>query len=140
MCNILVVENNPRLRLLYLEELRREGHNVLGVSRGEQAEEALKYMPIELIILDLSLSERNGLDFLQEILKEHPNVKVIINTAYPNYKLDFRSWGADRFIIKSSGFAELKNAINEVVAESPPAKAVLRRSHQRKKRLEPAHT
>jgi DNA-binding NtrC family response regulator len=138
MCNILVVENNPHLRLLYLEELQHEGHQVIGVGQGEQALEVLDYMPIELVVLDLSLPEHNGLDYLREMLEAHPKLKVIINTAYPRFKLDFRSWGAERFLIKSSDLSELKNAINEVVAESQSTRTAPARKFKRKSSLQVA--
>lgn len=138
MCNILVVENNPHLRLLYLDELQHEGHQVIGVGRGEQVSEVLNCTPIDLVVLDLSLPEHNGLDYLQGMLEAHPKLKVIINTAYPRFKLDFRSWGAERFIIKSSDLTELKNAVNEVMAESQRTEGALRRRQpKRESRLQP---
>ena len=117
MCKILVVEDNARQRLLYLEELRREGHHVIGVGREQQATEVLDCMAIDMVVLDLALSEHDGLEYLQEMLQEHPRLKVIINTAYPQFKLDFRSWGAERFVIKSADTTKLKNAVNEIAQE-----------------------
>jgi hypothetical protein len=52
------------------------------------------------------------------MLDRRRDLKVIINTAYPSFKQDFRSWGAERFLTKSSDLAELKDTINEVMAES----------------------
>lgn len=138
MCNILVVENNLHLRLLYLDELQHEGHQVIGVGRGEQASEVLNCMPIDLVVLDLSLAEHNGLDYLREMLEAHPKLKVIINTAHPRFKLDFRSWCAERFLIKSSDLSELKNTINEVAAESQSARTMPTRKFKAKSSLQVA--
>jgi hypothetical protein len=43
------------------------------------------------------------------------NVKVGINTADPSYKMDFNSWAADAFLVKSSDLSELKNTIEGVL-------------------------
>jgi hypothetical protein len=51
------------------------------------------------------------------MLARHRRLKVIINSAYPIYKQDFRSWGADRFVTKSSDLFELKNAVSEMAIQ-----------------------
>lgn len=124
MCKILVVEDERNLRRLYTEELEFEGHQVTAVSCGKEALHALENGPIDLVVLDLALPNGNGMnyssgmDYLQKMLGCRRDLKVIINSAYPNFKLDFRSWGAERFLTKSSDLAELKNAINELIAEA----------------------
>jgi hypothetical protein len=46
------------------------------------------------------------------------DLKIIINTAYPMFKQDFRCWGAERLLIKSSDLSELKQTIDEVLGNS----------------------
>jgi DNA-binding NarL/FixJ family response regulator len=67
--------------------------------------------------MDLLLPDGKGLDYLQRMLARHRRLKVIINSAYPIYKQDFRSWGADRFVTKSSDLFELKNAVSEMAIQ-----------------------
>ncbi len=124
MCKILVVEDERNLRRLYTEELEIEGHQVTAVSCGKEALHALESRPVDLVILDLALPNGNGMNYssgidcLQKMLSRRRDLKVIINSAYPDFKLDFRSWGAERFLTKSSDLSELKEAINELMAES----------------------
>jgi DNA-binding NtrC family response regulator len=124
MCKILVVEDERNLRRLYAEELEFEGHRVTAVGNGEEALRALESRPSDPVVLDLALPNGNGMnyssgiDYLQEMLSRRRDLKVIINSAYPDFKLDFRSWGAERFFTKSSDLSELKKAINELIAKS----------------------
>jgi CheY-like chemotaxis protein len=124
MCKILVVEDERNLRRLYTEEIEIEGHQVTAVSCGKEALRALESRPIDLVVLDLAfpnghgMNYSSGIDYLQKMLDRRRNLKVIINSAYPDFKLDFRSWGAERFITKSSDLTELKNALNEMIAAS----------------------
>ncbi len=117
MKKILVVEDEESLRLLYEEELKNEGYNVVTVESGEEAIDLLEKNGIDLVVLDIRLTGINGLEALEEMLLKNRNLKVIINTAYANYKDDFSSWLADAYLIKSSDLTELKATIKNLLEE-----------------------
>lgn len=117
MKKILVVEDEDSLRLLYQQELEQEGYNVVTVESGEKAIEVLESQSIDLVVLDIRLTGMNGLEALEEMLLKNRNLKVIINTAYANYKDDFSSWLADAYLIKSSDLGELKDTIKNLLVE-----------------------
>lgn len=123
MGKILFVEDEHNLRRLYAEELEIEGHQVIAVDRVVEAVRVLEDTPIDLVVLDLVLPNGNGkdcasgLDYLQEMLGRRRDLKIIINSAYLDLKMDFRSWGAERFLTKSSDLTELKNTISELIAK-----------------------
>ncbi|MFQ5824823.1 MAG: response regulator [bacterium] len=114
---ILVVEDEEKLRSLYQMKLEEAGYDVFTAGAGQRALEILKNEPVDLVVLELELPDGSGFEYLQHFLNTKRNLKVIINTAYPNYKMDFHSWTADAFLIKSTDLAELKNTI-EVVLHS----------------------
>ncbi|GBD93535.1 sporulation initiation phosphotransferase F [bacterium BMS3Abin05] len=115
MIRILIVEDEESLRLLYQEELEQEGYEVTVVESGEEAIKILEEDSIDLVVLDIRLTGMNGLEALEEMLLKNRNLKVIINTAYANYKDDFSSWLADAYLIKSSDLAELKETIKNLL-------------------------
>jgi len=117
MKKILVVEDEDSLRLLYQQELEQEGYDVVTVESGEKAIEVLESGPIDLVVLDIRLTGMNGLEALEEMLLKNRNLKVIINTAYANYKDDFSSWLADAYLIKSSDLSELKETVKNLLEE-----------------------
>ena len=117
MKKILVVEDEDDLRLLYQQELEQEGYDVVTVESGEEAIKVLEKESINLVVLDIRLTGMNGLEALEEMLLRNRNLKVIINTAYANYKDDFSSWLADAYLIKSSDLSELKETIQNLLEE-----------------------
>ncbi len=115
MKTILVVEDEDSLRLLYEQELSDSGYKVITTSSGEDAISILAEKKVDLVVLDIRLTGINGLEALEEMLLKNRNLKVVINTAYANYKDDFSSWLADAYLIKSSDLSELKSTIQELL-------------------------
>ncbi len=115
MKNVLVVEDEDSLRLLYKQELSLEGLNVITVDTGEDAINEIKTTDIDLVVLDIRLNGMNGLEALEGMLAKRRDLKVVINTAYSNYKDDFSSWLADAYLIKSSDLSELKTTIHKLM-------------------------
>ncbi|MCH8125012.1 response regulator [candidate division KSB1 bacterium] len=115
MKNVLVVEDEDSLRLLYKQELSLKGLNVITVDTGEDAINKVKTTDIDLVVLDIRLNGMNGLEALEGMLAKRRDLKVVINTAYSNYKDDFSSWLADAYLIKSSDLSELKTTIHNLM-------------------------
>ena len=115
MKKILVVEDEKTLNLLYKEELTREGYKVTAVLDAEAAKDALDRERFDLIITDIRMPGRNGIDLITQVLSGQPDIPVIINTAYQSYKDDFQTWAADAYIVKSSSLEELKSKVKELI-------------------------
>jgi len=115
MKKILVVEDEKALSLLYKEELTEEGYKVTAVLDAEAALEALAKERFDLIITDIRMPGKNGIDLVTRVLSRQPDIPIIINTAYQSYKNDFKTWAADAYIVKSSSLEELKAKIKELI-------------------------
>ena len=78
---------------------------------------AEKNMP-DLILIDLSMPKMSGLDAIGEIRKASPNTKILVLTVHKaeEYVLEALKAGADGYILKDSAYAELKLAIENVLA------------------------
>lgn len=118
MAMIMVVENALHWRRLYTEELECEGHKVIAVGFGRDALRLLDEILVDVVLFDLKIADGNGLDYMQKMLMYQRDLKIIINRPHPFFKLDFRYWGAERILIKSSDLSELKQAIHEVLGNS----------------------
>ncbi len=115
MKKILIVEDEKDQQILYEEELSEMGYALQVASNGEEALQMARSERPDLVILDIKMPGKSGLDVLQDLLNDEPRIPVIINTAYTHYKDDFMSWAADEYIVKSSDLTELKNAVRKIL-------------------------
>lgn len=84
---------------------------------GEECLEKLKKSKPEVLLLDINMPKKNGLEVLQKIKDENIDVKVLILTVHIEieYLLKAVDIGADGYILKDSESIELKKAINIVM-------------------------
>ncbi len=116
MTTILLVEDDKNQRLLYEQELRLEGYEIVTASNGKEALEKVQEKLPDIVIMDINMPKMDGIEAMGRILGKNKEIPVIINTAYSNYKDSFMSWAADAYIVKSSDLSELKEKIKEVLA------------------------
>jgi CheY-like chemotaxis protein len=112
---ILVVEDEESLRLLYEEELRAEGYEVLTAGNGREAIQQLEEGQPDLVVLDIVMPVMNGMEALGRILGKGRKIPIILNTSYSGYRQDFMSWAADAYVTKSDDLTELKNKVRELL-------------------------
>ncbi len=115
---ILVVDDEEMIRLLYRKELSHEGYEVDTAATGEEALKKAAAADYDVIVLDIELPDRSGLEVLHTLRQEAPKSSIILNSAYTTYKSDFQSWLADEYIVKSSDLRELKEKIKHLVVVS----------------------
>ena len=120
---ILLVEDNLTLASWLAKSLQHSNYNVDTVHDAADAEQALAFTEYNLVILDLGLPDKTGLDVLEQIRNRGNEVPVIILTA--NASLDGRirglDAGADDYLAKPFELSELEARI----------RAHLRRASQR---------
>jgi DNA-binding NtrC family response regulator len=80
--SILVVDDESEIREGLELLLRGEGYGVSSAETGESGLEKLEQHPYDLLLLDVSLPDRNGLDMLKEIHRRDPQLSVVLITAY----------------------------------------------------------
>jgi DNA-binding response OmpR family regulator len=112
---ILFVDDDPCLLDLYREELSEEGYEVVMAGNGKEAVARFSKEKPHLVVLDIRMPEMDGITALAVILGKNRQVPVIINSAYPQYKDNFMTWGADAYVVKSSDLSELKQIIRRVI-------------------------
>ncbi len=84
---------------------------------GEECLEKLKQNEVQVLLLDINMPKKNGIEVLEELKRNNNNVKVLILTVHTEieYLIKAVDIGVDGYILKDSGSAELKRAINVVV-------------------------
>ncbi len=114
---ILVVEDERTLCLLYEEELSKEGYDITAVTDAEAALAKLAQGSFDLIITDIRMPGKNGIELITQIMGLRKDIPIIINSAYQSYKEDFMTWAADAYVVKSSSLDELKSKIKQLLGD-----------------------
>ncbi len=115
---ILVVDDEPHVRMLYQEELQAEGYAV-GVSDGQEPiMSAVGREKPDLVVLDIKLADVSGLDLLQSIRANDTALPVILSTAYDSFQHDLKSIAADAYCVKSVDLTILKDTIKQVLQKA----------------------
>ncbi len=112
---ILLVDDEEHIRLLFKEELEEEGYLIELASNGFEALDKLKASRFDLIVLDIKMPGMDGIQTLNEIKKLNKDQRVILCSAYGEFKQDFSSWVSDAYVVKSADTTELKNTIKNVL-------------------------
>lgn len=106
---ILLVEDNDDLAETILDRLRGEGHAVDRELNGDHANDLLRHMAFDIIILDVNLPGRNGYEVLRALRARRDDTPVLILTA--RSQIDDRvsglDAGADDYLVKPFDFREL---------------------------------
>lgn len=114
---IMIVDDDPNLRLLYQKELAAEEYDIIATDDSEKVIDLLKQEKCRVVVLDIEMPEISGLELVTKIKEDSPATKVILNSAYPMYKADFKSWLADDYLIKSSDLGPLKEKIKQFMEQ-----------------------
>ena len=117
MNTILIVDDEPAIRKLYEKEFSEEGFDIILAENGFDAMTSVdQNNAIDLVILDIKMEGKDGLEVLDAIRNKHRGLPVILNSAYSTYKNDFSSWLADAYLVKSHDLTELKEKVHELLA------------------------
>jgi DNA-binding response OmpR family regulator len=121
---LLVIEDDPRLREAMIRSLRASGHAVASAATGMGGlQEALEHRP-DLVILDLGLPDVDGAELLR-ILRAVSDVPVIVATARDDDASAVRALdsGADDYVVKPFSAAQLEARVRAILRRGTGAAA-----------------
>ncbi|MBO2010104.1 response regulator transcription factor [Hymenobacter negativus] len=120
--NILLVEDDPRLAALIRRGLEEEQFTVTLASDGLLGQQLALSQPFDLIILDVILPHRSGLEVLAAIRVQDAQVPVLLLTALGTTtdKLQGFGGGADDYLVKPFDFAELVARMRALMRRGSP--------------------
>ena len=82
MSVILLIEDNERMAKILAKHMEIEGHQVILALDAETGLEAFRKQKVDLVVTDLKLPEKSGLEVLQAVKDENPMVPVLLMTAH----------------------------------------------------------
>ena len=108
MDNILVVDDDKEIVNAIEIYLKREGYNIIKAYNGNEALKKLEENEIHLIILDIMMPEKDGMETLQEIRKNKTIPVILLSAKSEDYdKISGLDTGADDYITKPFNPLEL---------------------------------
>ena len=120
MALILIIDDEEQVLHLLRETLTREGHQVISAQDGVAGLEAFRRNRVDLVITDILMPEKDGLDTIREMVALEPKVRIIaISGGGRIGVLDFlpvaEVFGAMHTLTKPFERQELLDAVNTVL-------------------------
>lgn len=120
MIEIMIADDHSMIRegLKQLLELEDDMKVVAEASNGKECLEIIGEIRPDVLLLDINMPEKNGLEVLQELNLTKKRPKILILTVHNevDYLLKAVEIGVDGYVLKDSESAELKKAIQTVVS------------------------
>lgn len=119
MSSILIIDDQRGIRMLLAEVFRREGHSTILTSNGVEAFLEVEKAEPDCILLDMKLPGMSGTEILERLKKEHPNIPVIMMTAYEDDELMKRAYdlGALKLFTKPFDIYEMRDTVNKLFSD-----------------------
>jgi two-component system invasion response regulator UvrY len=118
-CRCLITDDHPIVRRGVRELLEEEQlcSEISEVRTGEEALEAVRRQPWDLMILDIALPDKHGLEVLKETKLLQPGLPVLMLSLYPEKEFAMRAIkaGASGYLTKQSAPSELLAAVLRVL-------------------------
>lgn len=114
MSRILVVDDEPAVRNLTVEILRRSGYRPHGVGSARHALEALQEESFDLVVSDVVMPEMTGVDLLYELRARRHDLPVVLMTGgsqEPERTTNAVRLGATGLLYKPFSHDELRDAV-----------------------------
>jgi DNA-binding response OmpR family regulator len=124
MPTILIIDDEEPLRRLLAATLTAAGYTVYQAADGRQGLDLFHAAPADLVLTDLIMPGKEGLETIMQLRQLHPRLRIIAmsgGSAHSKSYLDLaRGLGARRLLAKPFTADELTSAITEVLAEAQP--------------------
>lgn len=129
---VLVVDDDPKVRRVMVRILESVGYEGLVAESATQADVLLEAEVIDLIILDVAMPVKSGMQYLPEVKNKHPDVAVIMLTGEHllSQAVKAMSDGALDYVTKPAETADLISRIER--ARALQARALESKTYQRK--------
>ncbi|MGA3294542.1 MAG: response regulator transcription factor [Candidatus Acidiferrales bacterium] len=122
---ILIVDDEPQIRRVLLTTLTSQGYTVSEARSGDEALEQLRQERPDLILLDVNMPGRSGLETCREI-RSTSDIPIIMLTVRNSErdKVQALDAGADDYVVKPFGSEELMARIRAALRRAAPAESL----------------
>jgi two-component system response regulator FlrC len=141
---ILLVDDDPQMRVALRETIRRLGYEAVTCENGEEALRKLRQSSFSLVVTDMNMPVMDGLRFLRYAKGIAPRLPVLIITGFGTVEnaVETMKEGAVDYLLKPFSFEALKKAIEGILSREVHEKGLLTANPEmnRQRRTSPRHT
>ncbi|MGA7843992.1 MAG: response regulator [Dehalococcoidales bacterium] len=114
---ILIVDDEAAIRRLLRQKLTKSGYQCEEAGNSDEALEKMKTFPADLIMLDMKMPGKSGMELLPELKANYPDTAVIMATAVAEADLAIQCMklGADDYITKPFNLDEITSNIEKTL-------------------------
>lgn len=120
MHSVLIADDHPIVRAGLRQFLETDPHvrHLAEAASGQEVMDALRDERFDLLILDINMPDRGGLDILRHVQTAHPGIRVLVVSGYPErqYAVNVLKAGAAGYLQKEAAAEELLRAVHMVLA------------------------
>lgn len=116
MKTVLIVDDQPGIRLLLEEVFKKEAYETKSAKNGGEALQIIEQKAPDCVLLDMKMPGIDGIEVLERIKKGWPDIPVIMMTAYGETELTEQTekLGAERYFTKPFDIFEVRDAVNSL--------------------------
>jgi DNA-binding NarL/FixJ family response regulator len=115
---IIIVDDHPLLRAGVKSMLEQQDYRIVGeAGDGRQGAKLIEKFKPHAVITDISMPNRNGIEFTKQIRREFSDVKVLIVSMHNETRLIMESFaaGASGYLLKGSALQEICTALRSIL-------------------------
>ncbi len=120
MARVLIADDHALVRAGLRQYLQESGSfsEIAEAASGTQVLDMLRADPTDLLILDINMPDRGGLDILRHVRASYPEVRVLVLSGFPErqYAVNVLKAGAGGYLSKDGSPEELLKAVARVMA------------------------
>ncbi len=120
MARILVIDDQQAIRFLIRRSLEREGYEVSEAGDGEEGIERFRESPVDLVVTDIHMPRRDGMEVIRELRSHFPEVKLIALSGTPRETIEAATHlGPGYVFIKPFSIKEFLVAVEKLLEDRP---------------------
>ena len=123
MARILIIEDDDKFRTMVRKMLEKAGYNdIEEAANGNIGVKLFRQRPFDLVITDIIMPDKEGLEMITELFRDYPGIKIIAMSGGgrigPKGYLEVaKHLGASRTLVKPFKHADLIDAVQELLRE-----------------------
>jgi YesN/AraC family two-component response regulator len=120
MAKILIIDDDPSILMMLKKMLEKAGYTVEVANNGQEGLEKIESCPPDLLVTDIVMPEKEGLELIFYLRKKYPELKIIAISgggrfSYEGYLTSAKYFGADRVFQKPLDHKEFVQSVSDLL-------------------------